>query len=352
MFHTVPKPGETGDKTWEAGSNEYTGNTGVWAPISVDPELGYAYLPGETPADDYYGGARLGSNLFANSVVCLDAETGKMIWYYQISHHDIWNYDLPSAPALVNMTVDGKPVKGLVQLTKQAFAYVLNRETGQPVWPIEERPVPASDVPGEHAWPTQPHPTKPPAYDYQGYKENDLIDFTPELRAEAIQIAKQYRLGPVFTPASEVMPDGTKGSWYNPGGSTGGFVKRAAPSTRRPAISTFRRRPARASSACARIRNRTCGFRAGPAARSGSRACRSSNRPTAASPRSISTRANTHGWSRSATRCSVKDKLALKGVTLPNTGGISTYRGHHARDQDPADRRRRLGRRPRGSCLR
>ena len=220
-FIRFPKDGEFGAETWESKSNEYTGNTGVWAPISVDPELGYAYLPVETPTDDYYGGSRLGSNLFANSVVCVDLETGKRIWHYQITHHDIWNYDLPSAPALVNMTVDGKPVKALVQLTKQGYAYVLDRVTGQPVWPFEERPAPASDVPGERAWPTQPHPTKPPAYDYQGYVENDLIDFTPELRAEAVKIAKQYRLGPVFTPPSEVKPDGTKGTWYNPGGTGG-----------------------------------------------------------------------------------------------------------------------------------
>jgi len=220
-FHTVPKVGELGAGTWENGSNDYTGNTGVWAPISVDPELGYAYLPVESPTDDYYGGHRLGSNLFANSIVCVDLETGKRIWHYQITHHDIWNYDLPSAPALVNMTVDGRPVKALVQLTKQGYAYVLDRVTGEPVWPFEERPAPASDVPGERAWPTQPHPTKPPAYDYQGYVENDLIDFTPELRAEALRIAKQYRLGPVFTPPSEIKPDGTKGTWYNPGGTGG-----------------------------------------------------------------------------------------------------------------------------------
>jgi quinoprotein glucose dehydrogenase len=252
-FHTVPKPGEFGAETWEGGSNQYTGNTGVWAPISVDPELGYAYLPVETPTNDYYGGHRLGSNLFGNAVVCVDLETGKRIWHYQITHHDIWNYDLPSAPTLVNMTVAGRPVKALVQLTKQSYAYVLDRVTGQPIWPIEERPVPASDVPGERAWPTQPHPTKPPPYDYQGYVENDLIDFTPELRAEAIRIAKQYRLGPVFTPPSEIKPDGTKGSWYNPGGTGGslwqggGFDPETSvfyiPSKTGPGITTVRNDP-------------------------------------------------------------------------------------------------------------
>src|SRR6266581_1695633 len=181
VFHTIPKNGELGADSWEENSNGYTGNTGVWAPISVDPELGYAYLPVESPTNDYYGGHRRGSNLFANSVVCVDMETGKRIWHYQITHHDIWNYDLSSAPTLVNMTVDGRPVKALVQLSKQSYAYVLDRVTGQPIWPFEERPAPASDVPGERASPTQPHPTKPPAYEYQGYVESDLIDFTPEL---------------------------------------------------------------------------------------------------------------------------------------------------------------------------
>ncbi len=223
VFHTVPKPGEFGADTWENGSNTYAGNTGVWAPISVDPQLGYAYLPVETPTDDYYGGHRLGNNLFANSLVCIDINTGKRVWYYQITHHDIWNYDLPQAPILANVRVNGKSVKAIVQLTKQAYAYVLDRVTGQPIWPIEERPVPASDVPGERASPTQPIPTKPPAYDRQGYDEKELIDFTPELRAEALNIVKQYRLGPVFTPPSQVTANGTKGSWYNPGG-TGGVV--------------------------------------------------------------------------------------------------------------------------------
>jgi quinoprotein glucose dehydrogenase len=323
VFHTVPKPGEAGDKTWENGANEYTGNTGVWAPISIDPELGYAYLPVETPTDDYYGGARLGSNLFANSVVCLDAETGKMIWYYQITHHDIWNYDLPSAPALVNMTIDGKPVKGLVQLTKQAFAYVLNRETGQPVWLIEERPVPASDVPGEHAWPTQPHPTKPPAYDYQGYHENDLIDFTPELRAEAIQIAKQYRLGPVFTPASEAKPDGTKGSWYNPGGTGGSLWQSGAfdpetsyfyiPSKAGPSFISVRKDP-----------KSDLRFSRGPGGE-----IRIKGLPLLKPPYSritaLDLNKGEYAWMvpLGNTPQRVKDNPALKGVTLPNTGGIS-----------------------------
>ncbi len=228
VFHTVPKPGEFGADTWENGSNTYTGNTGVWAPISVDPDLGYAYLPVETPTDDYYGGHRLGNNLFGNSLVCVDIKTGKRIWHYQITHHDIWNYDLSSAPILANVRVNGRSVKAVVQLTKQAYAYVFNRVTGRPIWPIVERPVPESDVPGERASPTQPIPTKPAAYDRQGYNETDLIDFTPELRAEALNIGKQYRLGPVFTPPSQVKADGTGGSWYNPGGTGGSLWESGA----------------------------------------------------------------------------------------------------------------------------
>ncbi|HYM17390.1 MAG TPA: PQQ-binding-like beta-propeller repeat protein [Micropepsaceae bacterium] len=323
VFHTVPKTGEFGADTWEGKSNEYTGNTGVWAPISVDPELGRAYLPVETPTDDYYGGHRLGSGLFANSVVCLDLETGKRIWHYQITHHDIWNYDLPSAPALVNMTVAGKPVKALVQLTKQSYAYVLDRVTGQPVWPIEERAVPASDVSGEKAWPTQPHPTKPAAYDYQGYNENDLIDFTPELRAEAIKIAHQYRLGPVFTPPSEVKPGGTKGTWYNPGGTGGSLWQSGAfdpetnifyiPSKAGPGVITVRNDP-----------KSDLKFSRGP----GGVDLSVQGLPILKPPYSRITALNLNSgdyiWVApvGTTPERVAQNSALKGMTLPNTGGI------------------------------
>ena len=221
-FHTIPQKGEFGNDTWQNDSWTYTGHTGVWAPISVDPELGYAYLPVETPTNDYYGGHRLGNGLFGNSLVCIDVKTGKRIWHYQITHHDIWNHDLTAAPILANINVDGKPVKAVVQLTKQAYAYVFDRVTGKPVWPIEERPAPESDVPGEIASATQPHPTKPPAYDRQApITENDLIDFTPELKARALQVLKQYRNGPLFTPASLATPDGTKGTIFLPGSAGG-----------------------------------------------------------------------------------------------------------------------------------
>jgi len=323
-FHTVPKEGEFGAKTWEAKSNAYTGNTGVWAPISVDPELGRAYLPIETPTDDYYGGHRPGSNLFANSIVCVDLETGKRVWHYQITHHDIWNYDLPSAPALVNMTIQGKPVKALVELTKQGYAYVLDRVTGKPVWPIEERPVPPSDVPGERAWPTQPHPTKPPAYEAQGYSENDLIDFTPELRAEAIRIAKQYRLGPLFTPPSEVQEGGTKGSWYNPGGTggalwqSGGFDPETnyfyIPSKIGPGVITVRKDP-----------KSDLRFSRGPGGVDLSVQGLPILKPPYSRITALDLNTGEFAWvvPLGTTPARIAQNPVLKGINLPNTGGIN-----------------------------
>jgi len=199
-FKTVPHPGDAGIETWEQDSWKYTGNTGVWAPMSADPELGYVYLPIEAATGDIYGGHRPGANLFAETLVCLDARTGKRIWHYQLIHHGIWDWDIPAAPVLIDITVDGKPIKAVAQVTKQAFAYVFDRVTGKPVWPIVERPVPQSDVPGEKTSPTQPFPTKPAAFDRQGVALDDLIDFTPELKAEAVKVASTYKLGPIYTP--------------------------------------------------------------------------------------------------------------------------------------------------------
>jgi quinoprotein glucose dehydrogenase len=200
IFHTIPRQGEFGYNTWEKGSAEYTGNTGVWAQISVDEELGMAYLPVESPTQDSYGGDRPGSALFAESLVAVDLKTGQRKWHYQLVHHGVWDFDIPCAPVLVNITVDGKPVKAVAQASKQSILYVLNRVTGEPVWPFVERPVPQGDVPGEWYSPTQPIPTKPPFYDRNGSTVDDLIDFTPELRAQAIQLASKYKMGPVFTP--------------------------------------------------------------------------------------------------------------------------------------------------------
>src|SRR6516225_9395836 len=200
IFHTIPKPGEFGLDSWEQDSWSYTGNAGVWGQISVDEELGMVYLPVELPTGDYYGGHRPGNGLFGESLVAVDLQTGKRRWHYQLVHHGIWDFDIPCAPILVDITVNGRTVKAVAQPTKQAWLYVFNRETGEPIWPIEERPVAKGDVPGEWYAPTQPFPTKPPAYDRQGVSIDDLIDFTPELRAEATKTVERYKIGPIFTP--------------------------------------------------------------------------------------------------------------------------------------------------------
>ena len=200
IFHTVPQAGEFGNETWEDGSWKYTGAANVWTYMAVDNSLGYVYLSTGTPTNDSYGGHRLGDGLFAESIICVNVETGKRVWHFQAVHHGLWDYDFPTAANLMDITVDGRKIKALAQVSKQAFTYVLNRETGEPIWPIEEREVLPSNVPGERASKTQPFPTKPPAYDRQGLSEDDLIDFTPELRAEALEIAKNYHLAPLFTP--------------------------------------------------------------------------------------------------------------------------------------------------------
>ena len=200
IFHTIPRQGEFGYDTWLEGSAEYNGNTGVWAQMSADPDLGLVYVPTEMPTGDYYGGHRPGNTLFADSIVALDIKTGKRKWHYQTTHHDVWDWDLPCAPMLFDATINGRMVKALAQPTKSAFLFVLNRETGEPIWPIEERPVPQSDVPKEKSSPTQPFPTKPLPFDRQGVTENDLIDLTPALKAEALEAIKRYKIGPIFTP--------------------------------------------------------------------------------------------------------------------------------------------------------
>ena len=216
-FHTIPERGELGYDTWLNGSADYTGNAGVWAPMAADPVLGLVYLPVEGGTSDMYGGERHGNNLFANSLVALNVQTGERVWHQQLIHHDIWDWDNPTSPILLDVTVDGRPVRAIVQLTKQAFAYAFNRETGEPIWPIEERPVPTSDVPFEWTSPTQPFPTKPAAFDRQGVQEHDLVDFTPEIRAAALEAVKGLRMGPMFTPSSLIeAPDGTRGTLVLP----------------------------------------------------------------------------------------------------------------------------------------
>lgn len=211
IFHTIPMKGEFGYDTWLDGTDD-VGNAGVWAQMSVDEELNLAYLPVELPTGDLDGEARRGPALFGSSLVAVDLHTGKRRWHFQLIHHGLWDYDVPCAPILCDIPIDGKRVKALAQPSKQGFLYVLNRETGKPIWPIPERPVPKGNVPGEWYSPTQPIPTKPPAYGAQGVREDDLIDFTPELRAEAVRLAKHYRLGPVYTPPSIVDPNGTWGT--------------------------------------------------------------------------------------------------------------------------------------------
>lgn len=200
-FNTIPEKGDFGHDTWEGDSADYTGNTNAWSLMTADHELGYLYLPIGTPTSDYYGGHRHGDNLFAESLLCLDADTGERVWHFQGVHHGIWDYDFPCAPNLIDITVDGKKIKAVAQASKQGFLYVFDRVTGKPVWPIEERPVDTNTtVPGEKMSPTQPFPTKPPAFERQGISEDDLIDYTPELRAEAVENIKDYVIGPLFTP--------------------------------------------------------------------------------------------------------------------------------------------------------
>jgi quinoprotein glucose dehydrogenase len=221
IFHTIPMPGEFGHDSWEKDSWSYTGNTGVWAQISVDEELGLVYLPVELPTGDYYGGHRPGNGLFGESLVAVDLRTGVRKWHQQLVHHGLWDMDIPCAPILVDVTGNGRTFKAVAQPTKQGWLYVFERATGVPIFPIEERPVAKGDVPGEWYSPTQPFVTAPPAYDRQGVSIDDLIDFTPELRAEAVKQVAKYRIGPIFTPPSVSTLDGSLGTLVLPS-ATGG----------------------------------------------------------------------------------------------------------------------------------
>ena len=220
IFHTIPRKGEFGYDTWLDGVDQ-AGNTGVWAQISADEELNLVYLPVELPTGDYIGLYRRGPGLFGESVVAVDLHTGERRWHYQLVHHGLWDFDIPCAPILCDIPVNGKIVKALAQPTKQSFLYVLDRQTGKPVWPIVEKPVPQGDLPGEWYSPTQPVPSKPPAYDQQGVAEKDLINFTPELHAEAVELVKNYKIGPLFTPATQWSATGTWGTLVSPS-ATGG----------------------------------------------------------------------------------------------------------------------------------
>jgi len=221
IFHTIPQGDELATETWENESWRYSGHSNVWGTMAVDDELGMVYLPTGTPTNDYYGGMRPGANLFAESIIAVNVETGERVWHFQAVHHGLWDYDFPTAGNLLDITVDGRVIKAIAQTSKQAFTYVLDRETGEPVWPIEERPVPQGDVPGEWYSPTQPFPTKPPAFDLQGVTEDDIIDFTPELRAEAMEIiAERARFGPLFEPPAVA---GTRNPVIQAPGTGGGI---------------------------------------------------------------------------------------------------------------------------------
>jgi quinoprotein glucose dehydrogenase len=218
-FHVVPRPGEFGHETWGNDSWKVAGDLGAWNPMTADEELGYVYVPLSSPTAAWYGGWRPGDNLFANALVALDVKTGKRVWHFQTVHHDLWDWDNIGPPMLGEITVDGRRVKAVMQANKAAFLYVLDRTNGRPVWPIEERPVPQSTVPGERSSPTQPFPTRPPAFDLQGITDADLIDYTPALKERARAIAKQYVMGPVFTPPSvpSDQTGGTRGTLVQPG---------------------------------------------------------------------------------------------------------------------------------------
>lgn len=223
VFHVIPQAGEFGVDTWEDGSWEYTGHGSMWSIFSADEELGILYMPMSSPTSDMYGGHRPGDNLYAQAIVAVEAQTGERLWHFQTVRHPLWDYDLPAAPILMDITVDGRDVKAVAVVTKQAFVYVLDRDTGEPVWPIEDRPVPQSDVPGELTAATQPFPTKPPPFDLQGATEENLIDFTPELREEALEIVSRYTIGPLFTPPTirDDGPGGNLGTIQLPGSQGG-----------------------------------------------------------------------------------------------------------------------------------
>jgi quinoprotein glucose dehydrogenase len=323
IFHTIPQPGEFGHETWEGDSWKYTGNSGAWAPLSADPELGYVYLPMETPTVDFYGGHRLGDNLFAEGLLCLNAATGERVWHFQFVHHGIWDYDTPAPPILCDIVVDGEPIRAVAQVTKHGFTFVFDRVTGKPVWPIEERPVPQSDAPGERTSPTQPHPTKPAAYERQGVTEDDVIDFTPELREAALEILKQFRIGPLFTPPSMREDGGTGGTLTLPGIMGGSNWPGAAvdpetgilyvPSITNPsALAVGRPDPARSNLSLNRVRSAST---RGPG-----------GLPLIKPPwgriTAIDLNTGEHRWMvpNGETPAYVRDHPALQGIEIPRTG--------------------------------
>jgi glucose dehydrogenase len=324
-FNVVPKPGEHGFDTWEGDSAAYTGNVSAWAPLSADSELGLVYVVTDTPTNDYYGGDRLGDNLFGTSIIAIDVKTGERRWHYQMVHHDVWNYDNPDAPKLLDVKMGRKTVPLVASATKQGWVYVLNRETGEPIWPIEERAVPQSDVPGERLSPTQPFVTKPPAFELQGVTEDDIIDFTPELRAQGLEIARQYRMGPLFTPPSLAnAPDGTKGAFNQPGANGAANIPGGA--TADPETGMFYVASERGHSVLSLVPGSESGSNAGfvsmgPGGIRGPMGLELF-KPPYGSVVAIDLNQGDLAWRipNGDTPASVKNHPALKGVELPRTG--------------------------------
>jgi quinoprotein glucose dehydrogenase len=330
IFHTIPKPGEFGFDTWEKDSWSYTGNTGSWGQASIDPDLGLVYLGVESATGDYYGGPRPGDNLFGESLVAVDIETGQRKWHYQFVHHGIWDHDNPCPPILGDVMIDGRLRKVVAQPSKQAFLYVLDRETGQPIWPIVEKPVEKGTVPGEWYSPTQPFPTKPPAFDRQGVDIDTLIDYTPALREEAKKLVANYKIGPMFTPPTESKKDGpwgtltmaTAGGGANwPGGSFDpetGVVYVVSTAS----ISSISLIPSGDRS--------DTGYISGRAEGAGSAALTVQGLPLAKPPygtmSAIDLKTGTTLWStpHGETPDNVRNHPLLKGMTLPRTGRNGT----------------------------
>ena len=323
-FQTIPSKGEFGSETWADGSNEYAGKVTVWTLMSADEQLGHVYLPTNTTAPDYYGAHRLGDNLFAESVVALDVATGKRVWHFQTVHHGLWDYDNPAAPNLLDITIDGKRIKTLAQITKQGFVYTFDRVTGKPVWPIQEKPVPPSDVPGEKASPTQPIPSKPAPFEYQGSDPRDLADFTPEIRALAEKAIQGFRTGPLFTPPSlegTISRPGTTGgaNWggaavdpatgmiYIPSRNAHVVLRLAKPDPKLDSNLLYMQSPAR-----------------GPTMPEGLPLFK----PPYSRITAIDMNTGTHAWMVPAGNGDrIRNNPRLKGLNLPPLGGDSTFSG-------------------------
>jgi quinoprotein glucose dehydrogenase len=328
-FHTVPRPGEFGNDTWEDDSWAYTGKVSGWTVFSADEELGYVYLPLNTAAPDYYGGHRLGDGLFGESLVALDVETGKRVWHFQFVHHGLWDYDPPAAPNLLDITVNGKRIRAVAQVTKQGFVFTFDRVTGQPIWPIEERPVPPSDVPGERAARTQPFPTKPAPFEYQGFTEDSLADFTPEIRAMAREAVKGYRMGPLYTPPSVAVAGGNRGTLVSPSASGGANWSGAAvdPETgmlyvqSRNSFSVFRLEPQPANQK-GNLRYME-GRGGGPQMPQGLPLLK----PPYSRMTAINMNTGDHAWMMPLGDGAAREHPMLKGLNLPPLGGDSSMSG-------------------------